>query len=123
MRWLTAVEDMNTPALKHELRRQRISFCFALFNVVTFSAWANVRSYLAFIGDRYMDRVFFGRTLLLFPVWGMCWIIGFFIVVISVARYRRITWYGFAALAADAVPFIVMAYVIVRSFSEFAANQ
>ena len=122
MRWLTAVENMNTPALKRELRQQRISFCLALFNVSTFAAWTNVRAYFAFINDRYSDRIFVGRTLVLLPIWGLCWFIGFIMVAQSVSRSRRTTWYGIVALAVDAVPLIAVAICVVSTFWDFFAS-
>lgn len=122
MAWLTAVEDMDTPVLKRELRKQRISFWLAAFNFCTFMAQANVRAYLTFIGDRYGHRQFVHMTLVLVPIWGLCWFAGFLMVIQSLLQSRRATWYGLVALAAHVTPMLVVAACVVAAFWHFFAN-
>ena len=104
---------METLARRRELRYQRLSFGLATFNVVTFLLYAGARIYVESLGESYVSRRFFGQTLILLPIWALCWFFGFIMIVGTLAKYRRLEWYGIVAACIYAVP-IFMASIFVH---------
>lgn len=122
MAWLTAVEDMGTPALQRELRRQRVSFWLAFFNVCSVMACANVEACFEFMGDSQNARRVFWWTLNLLPIWGLSWFVGFVLVTQSLMQCKRATWYGLVALAVHVTPLLGLAVIVVVSFWNFFSS-